>query len=170
MSFLDVLQACKHSGIKLVAKEGRLLVAETAGKITPELRAGLGAHKAEILAWLGGEQAAAPSLIRAQPARARYPLSFSQQRLWFIDQLEGGSPEYNIPMAFGLSGELNQAALQQALDGIVARHAVLRTVFNLHDDEPMQVVQPPQPVSITHTDLGDLPDEAQKQHVQQMTE
>lgn len=66
--------------------------------------------------------------------------SFAQQRLWFLDQLEPGSPVYNISVAWRLRGPLDTAALQQALDVLVARHETLRTTFDQTDNVPVQVV------------------------------
>lgn len=68
------------------------------------------------------------------------PLSYAQQRLWFLDQLEPGSTAYNMPGAFRLQGRIEVNALQRALKEIVTRHAVLRTRFTLVDDEPVQIV------------------------------
>ena len=70
------------------------------------------------------------------------PLSFSQQRLWFIDQLYHGSSFYNIPIAFHIQGNLNIAALQQSLNEIIKRHEVWRTNFTLVDGEPVQEIAP----------------------------
>src|SRR3990172_11306166 len=69
------------------------------------------------------------------------PLSFAQQRLWFLDQIEPDSPLYNIPVAVRLSGALNIEALQKTLDAIVARHEVLRTTFVSVDGGPVRPVQ-----------------------------
>src|SRR5687768_9838191 len=69
----------------------------------------------------------------------RLPLSFAQERLWFIDRLEPGGAVYNIPMAWRLGGVLDQAALERALGEIVRRHEALRTIFAEADGWPVQV-------------------------------
>jgi len=70
----------------------------------------------------------------------RFPVSFAQQRLWFLDQLAPGEPTYNMPYAFWLDGPLDARALQRAMDAMVARHAVLRTSLVAFDGVPEQVV------------------------------
>ncbi len=70
----------------------------------------------------------------------RFPVSFSQQRLWFLDQLDPGEPTYNMPCAMWLDGPLDARALQRAMDAMVARHAVLRTSIAAFDGVPEQVV------------------------------
>jgi hypothetical protein len=71
------------------------------------------------------------------------PVSFAQQRLWFLDQLTPGSAEYLIPVVLRLSGELDVGALSGAVDDLVGRHESLRTVFGERDGEPFQVVGEP---------------------------
>ncbi len=70
------------------------------------------------------------------------PLSFAQERLWFIDRLEPGSPVYNLPAPLRLRGPLDAAALERALGEVVRRHEALRTVFALVDGSPVQRILP----------------------------
>src|SRR5829696_5913885 len=78
----------------------------------------------------------------------RNPLSFGQQRLWFLDQLAGGSPVFNLPRALRLEGDLDLPVLRRCLTEIVRRHEVLRTVFPTSDGQPFQAVHPPAEVAI----------------------
>ncbi|HEX8272558.1 MAG TPA: amino acid adenylation domain-containing protein [Longimicrobiaceae bacterium] len=84
------------------------------------------------------------------------PLSFTQQRLWFIDQLEPGSATYNLPVPLRLRGALDARALAVALTELARRHESLRTVFHAIAGEPTQVVRPAAPVPIPTVDLGAL--------------
>jgi amino acid adenylation domain-containing protein len=82
-----------------------------------------------------------PPVVPADRGRP-LPLSFSQERLWFLDRMEPGSAFYNVPAALRLRGELDVAALERALGGIVRRHEALRTVFREVEGAPVQVIQP----------------------------
>src|SRR4051812_22860403 len=101
----------------------------------------------------------APSASVAIPRRApaaSAPLSFSQKRLWFIDQLEPGSPAYHVATALKLAGPLNVAALESALQTIVDRHEVLRTRFPVVDGNPIQVIAPVLKIDLRQVDLSQL--------------
>jgi non-ribosomal peptide synthetase component F len=80
--------------------------------------------------------------LRVMARPAEIPLSFAQQRLWFLAQLEGGNEAYHIRLGMRLKGELNRQALRQALDGIVARHEALRTRFVMVEGEARQRIAP----------------------------
>jgi natural product biosynthesis luciferase-like monooxygenase protein/amino acid adenylation domain-containing protein/non-ribosomal peptide synthase protein (TIGR01720 family)/FkbM family methyltransferase len=81
------------------------------------------------------------------------PLSFAQQRLWFLDQLGEGSHAYNLPAALRLSGPLSVPALRQALAAVMRRHAVLRTTFPSAGGAPVQMIGPPAPFAVPVADL-----------------
>ncbi|WP_164019628.1 non-ribosomal peptide synthetase, partial [Pyxidicoccus trucidator] len=79
---------------------------------------------------------------RAAPVRRELPLTSAQQRLWFFEQREPGSPLYNIPGALRLEGHLDVRALEHSFEELVRRHEVLRTTFESRDGQPVQVVSP----------------------------
>jgi amino acid adenylation domain-containing protein len=84
-----------------------------------------------------------------------FPLSFAQQRLWFLDQLEPNRSVYNMPSAFRLKGRLDIPALEQSLNEIVRRHEALRTTFSMVDGEAVQVISPSLVMSVPMLDLSD---------------
>ncbi|NOX38152.1 MAG: amino acid adenylation domain-containing protein [Calditrichaeota bacterium] len=93
------------------------------------------------------------------------PLSFAQQRLWFIEQLEPGTPMYNIPSTFRVKGDLKINVLEQALTEIVRRHEVLRTAFLEEDGQGRPVIHPPFAVKIPVRDLSHLSPAEQDQAI-----
>ncbi len=80
-------------------------------------------------------------------------VSFGQQRLWFLAQLESGCATYNAPIAWRIAGPLNVSALQRSLSQLVARHEALRTTFAVVDEYPRQIINEALPVSIATKDL-----------------
>src|SRR4030095_12808560 len=91
-----------------------------------------------------------------------FPLSFAQQRLWFLQQMNPQSPAYNMPVASRLSGRLDVKALEQALNEIVQRHEVLRTTFQMVDAQLMQVISPRGSLTLPLLDLMHLPQTARE--------
>jgi amino acid adenylation domain-containing protein len=104
----------------------------------------------------GRQGPAVPPLVRVARDRP-LPLSYAQQRLWFLQQLEPESPAYNLPGSLRLSGPLDVRALAGALSAIVRRHEALRTSFLPQAGEPVQVIHPPRRLQLPIADLSALP-------------
>src|SRR5262245_59007018 len=92
--------------------------------------------------------------IRPRNPSAPCLLSFSQERLWFLEQLEPGRATYNVPLALRLSGPLDIEALQKALDALAARHEVLRTTYVGQDGHPVQLIASRASVAMDVIDLA----------------
>ncbi|WP_164003074.1 condensation domain-containing protein, partial [Pyxidicoccus caerfyrddinensis] len=111
----------------------------------------------------------APALVPV-PRTTALPLSFAQQRLWFIDQLAPGSPAYNIPSSLRLSGLLDTEALRLSLEALVHRHETLRTTFREEPSGPVQVISPPTALRMDVIDLRSLPPEQRQAEAQRLAE
>jgi acyl carrier protein len=110
------------------------------------------------------EKARAPLVRQQRPERL--PLSYAQQRLWFIDQLQGGSTEYNMVEALRLRGELDRSALERAVAAIVDRHEVLRTRFVEVDGRAVQVIVPELRIRVPLEDLSGMSRASQEQRIE----
>ncbi|HLL47807.1 MAG TPA: condensation domain-containing protein, partial [Longimicrobiaceae bacterium] len=103
-----------------------------------------------------GDVAGEPPLAPTPRDDAPLPLSFAQQRLWFLDRMEPGSPAYNMPAALRIRGAVDAGALRRSFAALVERHEALRTTFATLDGEPVQVVHPPAPFPLGEADLRGL--------------
>ena len=110
---------------------------------------------------------AAPLVAQARPERL--PLSYAQQRLWFLDQLGGSSAEYNMPEAMRLRGKLEVDALVRAINTVVERHESLRTRFASVDGQPAQIIAPLLRIAVALQDLSALDEPARQQAVREAT-
>lgn len=97
-----------------------------------------------------------------------FPVSFAQQRLWFLDRMVPGNPLYNVFVAVHLRGRLHLAALQQTLHEIVRRHEVLRTTFAMQEGQPVQVIAPARLLSFPVIDLRPIPSGQRQAQVQRL--
>ncbi|MBT2398634.1 condensation domain-containing protein [Streptomyces sp. ISL-100] len=109
---------------------------------------------------VGGSVLAAPAGPRAGARQERPQLSFAQQRLWFMQQIDPDTTLYNVPTVLRLRGALDRAALGRALDALVARHEVLRTTYAAPSGRPYQVIGDPAPLDLPYTDLTGAADPA----------
>jgi amino acid adenylation domain-containing protein len=161
-SVVQLLSGLRDRGVKIWAEGEKLRFTAPQGALTPELKAELAERKAEILAFLRQGQAPAPAagpVPRARPEGDPVPLSFAQQRLWFLDQLHPGSAEYNVTRAVRLSGRLRVDVLGRAANEVIRRHSVLRTTFGTVDGVPVQLVAPSLALPLPVVDLRALPEE-----------
>src|SRR5271166_1052329 len=156
----ELLSRLRSLDIKVWREGERLQCDAPEGRLTAELLQELSERKQEILVFLDDlrSDAELPESIPRVSREAPLPLSFAQQRLWFLDQLEGGSTAYHIPEAFRLRGALNIGALKRSLDEIVRRHEALRTVFRKAEGGPIQIVLPELELFMPIIDLAGLPE------------
>ena len=122
--------------------EIRLRCSAPEGTLTAELRQELVDRKAELISYLHHPRSTQPNSMIQPTAQGKiFPLSFAQQRLWFLHQLTPDNPFYNVPAAIRLIGTLDQNALERSFHEIVRRHAALRTTFTTLDGQPVQIVE-----------------------------
>jgi amino acid adenylation domain-containing protein len=136
----------------------RLRCSAPEGTLTTELRQELADRKVELITYLsqqkaGAKQAHLPIFPSPHLPSSPSPLSFAQQRLWFLSQLTPDNPFYNVPAAIRLIGTLDQTALERSFQEIVDRHAALRTSFTTVDGQPVQIVSPTVKVELAVVNL-----------------
>jgi amino acid adenylation domain-containing protein len=145
-------------------------IARRLASLSPAQRALLESRlkeKGESLTLLQRSLVTAPSIRPAQ-LRDAVPLSFAQEPMWFLDQLEPGNPAYIMGNAFRLRGPLHVDALGRSLKEIVRRHESLRTNFAMVDGQPVQVISPALDLALPLTDLEGLPVAEQEAQVRQL--
>ncbi|MDT5270421.1 MAG: hypothetical protein QOH49_2607, partial [Acidobacteriota bacterium] len=125
---------------------------------------------AEVERLMKGEQTSRTRPIVTVLRDGKLPLSFAQQRLWFLDRLAPGNPLYNIPAAVRLSGRLDSAVLEQSLNEIVRRHESLRTTFAAVEGRPVQVVAPSLALQLESADLSNLAESERDREVERLAD
>src|ERR1044072_9374794 len=156
MTALELLTKFRNQDVKLWLEGARLLYSAATGVLTPDLRAELVANKDEITRFLRATTAGlhVPPALAPVKRNGALPLSFAQQRLWFLDQLEPASPLYNLPQVVQLNGKLDVAALENSLNELVRRHESLRTHFLDNGGDPAQAVLTSNPINVVQADLS----------------
>ncbi|MDY0095477.1 MAG: condensation domain-containing protein, partial [Candidatus Vecturithrix sp.] len=158
-SIPEFLSYLRSLDIHLWVEEERLRYNAPKGVLTQELREQLRARKTEILAFLRQANVSAHASVQPIepiPHDQPLPLSFNQQRLWFLNQLEGPNPIYNVPMAWRIIGSLHISTLERCITEIVRRHEALRTTFADSNGTPIQKIASPWDVRLSVVDLSHL--------------
>ncbi|NEQ41320.1 MAG: amino acid adenylation domain-containing protein, partial [Okeania sp. SIO3I5] len=170
LNLIDFLSELHQLNIKLSVDGEKLRCSAPEGVLTAALRQKIGENKAEIVTFLqkvsGVSDTTLPE-IKAVPRDKDLPLSFAQERLWFLNQLEGNSATYNIPLAISINGNLDINALQKTLEKIVQRHEVLRTSFSTINGQARQIVHPEATLKIKVIDLQNLEEIERKKVLEQ---
>ncbi|MBP5973791.1 amino acid adenylation domain-containing protein [Brasilonema sp. CT11] len=160
MTTIEFVSYLNSLGIKVWLEGDQLKYVAPKGVMNPDLKNKLLAYKSEILAFLEEAKSATDSSFQPIPSIDRsgeLPLSFAQQRMWFLYQLESQSPFYNESLQLRLEGVLNIEALKQSINEISRRHEILRTTFPVVDGKPVQVISPSIALAIPIIDLQGLP-------------
>jgi amino acid adenylation domain-containing protein len=154
MSITHILADLRQRNITVRVREDGLSVIADKGALSPDVKAILVAHKQEIVRYLQQLEEGVTAEIAAVANRtSRLPLSFGQQRLWFLAQLEPDSSAYLIPGAVTIEGPLEPVSLAHSLDQVIQRHEVLRTIFVTEDGQPSQVILPEMHMTLPLVDL-----------------
>jgi amino acid adenylation domain-containing protein len=148
-----------------IDEEGGLGYSAPKGAITADVLAEMRQRKAEILNLLRQARQSAAPAIQPIDRAGPLPLSFGQQRFWFLDQLEAEKTAYNISLLVEFAGRLDVDVLTRCLTEIAARHESLRTNFSARAGQPEQVIQPKLAVELPVKDISQLPAEAHEAEV-----
>ncbi|NET57521.1 MAG: AMP-binding protein [Symploca sp. SIO2E6] len=169
MKIFDFISYLQSLGIKLWIEQEQLGCDAPKGVMTPELKQDLIERKTEIIEFLRQGYKTQEQSIKPVSRDSKLPLSFAQERLWFLNQLFPDNSAYNVPIALTLEGTLNVVAVEQSLNAIIQRHETLRTTFSNINGKPLQIVAPVTELTLPVVDLQDSnsPQE-QSERVQQL--
>jgi amino acid adenylation domain-containing protein len=176
----EFLTSLQQQGVKLWVEEGQLRYQAPKGRLTLTVLEQIKTYKTDILHFLNNSAKNTEHLsIQRISRRENLPLSYAQQRLWFLEEMGSGAA-YNMPMVLQVNGKLDVAVLQAVLNEIVRRHESLRTNFAVLAGEPLehgqtagspyQVIQPEAKVVVPVVDLSDLAPAQQAESVQKRSE
>ena len=171
MKVVEFLSYLNSLEIKLWLEEEKLKYQAPQGVMTAEIKQEIGTRKPEILDFLSREAQPSPnspeSVIIPVSRDEDLPLSFAQQRMWFLYQMDSQNPAYNECPAIRLTGNLNIDILEQSLNAIIQRHEILRTTFPMVEGKPIQKIAPFLKVNLLKVELKDLPIEKVEEIVAQ---
>ncbi|MEU9191385.1 condensation domain-containing protein, partial [Streptomyces sp. NPDC048484] len=152
----DLLDELEGRGVRFEVTDGRLRASAPKDTLTPDLRGRLREHRQEIIELLRNRNDGRALPLTPAAREGALPLSFAQQRLWFLDQLTPGSTAFNLLSPLPLGGDVDVAALDAALNAMVARHEVLRTRLVADSDGvAQQVIDAPVRVALPVADVSE---------------
>ena len=172
MKTVEFISYLRSLDINIFVEGERLRCNAPEGIITPELRAEISQRKAEIISFLQAANRTSnftPAPIVPIARDGNIPLSFAQQRLWFLDELVPNNPFYNVPAALRVTGALYFPALQQTFNEILRRHEALRTTLAVVAGEPVQRIADAFHLPIYVFDLRNLPEESRQTEANRLT-
>lgn len=161
-STLEFLNQLRSQDIQISVADGQIKINAPQGVLTPELKYELKNRKSDIMAYFekANRLVDQQEPIVAVPRVGNLPVSFAQERLWFLEKLNPGEAAYHIPFALVVTGKLDIDALQQSTQALINRHETLRTTFREVDGQPVSVVHTPMQIRIEHLDTAVTEDEA----------
>ena len=160
----QLLSKLRDDGIHLWVHEGRLRIS-SAEPLKPERMAEIRRQKADIIAQLQQPTVSQETPLCGQPRPPVTPLSYAQEGLWFLDQLDLLGPAYNFRSIVRIDGDLDPAALRRAFDQLVRRHEILRTRYGTVEGVGAQFVDPAAPADFEQLDLAACTTERRDQQI-----
>ena len=169
MSIAEFLESLNRRNVEVWIDNNQLRCKAPKSVLTSTLQEEIRKRKPELLQFLAsmsGESTTGEICpISHQGPR---PLSFAQQRLWFLAQLEPNSTAYHMPFGFRLQGPICVKTLEESLNILIQRHEALRTTFSIANNDPVQVIVPTFPFELSVVDLSHLSVEDQEHEIQRM--
>jgi amino acid adenylation domain-containing protein len=172
----ELLERAAEAGVFLSYGQERLHFKLSADVFPESLKSEIIEHKAALIEFLrcreldNGSTLGRPRIVAQVRESNELPASFAQQRLWFIDQLSGGSPHYNMPAGLRIQGRFNEEIAERALRHIIERHEPLRTVFRNGAETPLQHIREQFDFKLERIDLSGQSREEQEQQVREAAE
>lgn len=165
MNLTDLLIELKKQGIYLYLNGDELRCKAPLDRLNIELKQSLKKHKIKLIDYLSQRKVEQDDGLFSITRETQLPLSYSQERLWFLDEFERGGTAYNMSGALRLEGKLDIAVLEQSLNEIIQRHEVLRTTFVAVDGKPQQIIADTLELLLNKIDLSHIPEISHKEEV-----
>ncbi|WDE09183.1 amino acid adenylation domain-containing protein [Thalassomonas viridans] len=172
-----IIKILVDNEIDLYIENDKLKAKAKRGALKSELAGLIKANKDGLIDYLktssagdAGPAGQRQAIERRQDPAGTAPTSYAQQRLWFIDKLQAGSPEYNMPVAFNVTGSLSLPVVEQVFSTIIRRHEILRTVYEEHDGETCQRIRNFDDIKfrVTGHDLSSLSAEQRQERTREL--